>query len=233
MNYLPRAILFFLFFSVYQVFTQTYGNEWIDYSQEYYRIPVMEKGIYKITKQMLDQAGFPTTTVNPKNIQLYYHGQEQPIYIYGEDDFIFDAGDYILFYGELNDGWLDSAMYDNSAEQTNPYYSLINDTAVYFLTWKTDASVKKRFSVESDTIFSQFTATDYCTKEQVNNYTGGYYFGSDLANYASGEGWFDSESFSNATRNKTITLDGLYSGGTATFEVCVSGAPNSNITSGV
>ena len=71
MKYLPKAILFFLFFSVAQVFAQTYGNEWIDYSQEYYRISVMEKGIYKITKQMHDQAGFPTTTVNPKNIQFY------------------------------------------------------------------------------------------------------------------------------------------------------------------
>ncbi|HIE15902.1 MAG TPA: hypothetical protein EYP69_03145 [Bacteroidales bacterium] len=220
--------------SNFHISAQTYGNEWIDYNQTYFKIAVYKKGIYKITKQMLDQSGFPTTTINPKNIQLFYRGEEQPIYIKGEDDFIFDANDYILFYGVPNDGWLDSAMFEHPEEQTNPYYSLINDTATYFLTWKTDTSVKKRFLIDNDTSFSAFSSATYCTTEQINNYTGSYYFGSDLANYASGEGWFDSQTFSNATSTKTIDLNGLYNNnGTVNFEICVVGVPNSDVVSGV
>jgi len=232
-----RLILLFLILCLWQIQvlqSQTYGNEWIDYTQEYYKILVPQKGVYKITKQDLDQAGFPTATVNPKNIQLFYRGVEQPIYINGEDDFIFDAGDYILFYGEPNDGWLDSALYNNPAEQTNPYYSLFNDTSAYFLTWKTDASVKKRYTVIHDTAFSSYMPANHCFKETINQYTGSYYMGADIPDYASGEGWFDNQPFSNATRTKTVSLEGLYdNGGTADFEICVVGVPNSAITSGV
>jgi len=229
------ALMGLLFWGIdYPLFAQFSGNEWIDYSLTYYKISVSQEGIYKITKQTLANAGFPVSTVNPKNIQLFHNGKEQPIYIKGENDFIFDDTDYILFYGKSNDGWLDSALYDMPENQTNPYYSLFSDTAAYFLTWKTDTSTKKRFTLISDTAYSLYPIVPYCMVSEIHNYTDAYYFGSNLSGYGASEGWFDSQAFSNATVTKNIILNGLFdSGGDASFEICVAGVPNSDVYSSV
>ena len=55
-----------------------YSNEWINYAQTYFKIPVAQTGIYRITFQDLQNAGFPL--VDPRTIQLYHRGQEQAIF---------------------------------------------------------------------------------------------------------------------------------------------------------
>ena len=47
----------------------------------------------------------------------------------------FDTGDFIEFYGQGNDGWLEESFYPSADQQTNPYYSLYSDSLAYFLTW--------------------------------------------------------------------------------------------------
>lgn len=123
---------------------QTFGNEWINFSQEYYKIPVTAKGIYRITVNDLTAAGFPVSTVNPKRIQLYHRGKEQAILVNGEADEKLDANDYVEFYGKGNDGTMDSLLYIPSSAQPHKYYSLYSDTTAYFLTWRIDNGVGKR-----------------------------------------------------------------------------------------
>ena len=50
-------------------------------------------------------------TINPKNIQLYGRGVQIPIFIEGEADEVFNPSDFIEFYAEKNDGWLDIELY--------------------------------------------------------------------------------------------------------------------------
>jgi hypothetical protein len=122
--------------SVQTAFAQqvTYGNEWINYSQKYYKIKVPATGIYKLDQAYLQAAGI--TGVDPRNFQLFRRGEEVSIHISGEADGSFDAGDFIEFYGEMNDGTLDRELYkDPNANHINTYYSLYTDTAAYFLTW--------------------------------------------------------------------------------------------------
>ena len=123
------GILLFLFSTV--LFAQPYGNEWIEPSQTYVKFPVCKAGIYRINRDDLVRTNNGFITVNPKNIQVFARGKEQAIYVYGEDDLSFDSGDYIELYAEGNDGFLDKEMYKNPQEQTNPYYSLVNDTIYY------------------------------------------------------------------------------------------------------
>ncbi|WP_205499753.1 putative type IX secretion system sortase PorU2 [Rufibacter psychrotolerans] len=114
----------------------TYGNEWINYNQKYYKIKVPTTGIYRLDKAYLQAAGI--NGVDPRNFQLYRRGQEVAIHVEGEADGSFDANDFIEFYGEKNDGALDRELYkDPDANHINPYYSLYTDTAAYFLTWST------------------------------------------------------------------------------------------------
>lgn len=177
---------------------QTYGNEWINYNQHYYKIKIVADGAYRINYSTLVSQGIPITTFDPRQFQIFAKGEEQFIYIKGENDGVFDPSDYIEFYAERNDGWFDEAMYKNTADQPNPDYSFFNDTAVYFLTWTTGIS-NRRLSVETDRNFSGYTSETYVNYVERENYTSSYYTGATDNNgitsseYTSCEGWFDSE----------------------------------------
>ena len=56
-------------------------------------------GIYIITYQDLLDAGFDPSTIDPRTIKITNKGTEIPIYVYGEEDGIFNTTDYIEFYG--------------------------------------------------------------------------------------------------------------------------------------
>ncbi len=111
------------------------GNEWIKFNQDYYKIPVAKNGMYRLTYTDLQDAGFPVSSVDPRRVQLFHRGQEQALYIEGESDAVFDATDFIEFYGIKNDGTLDASLYEPSSAQPHPYYNLYTDTTSYFLTY--------------------------------------------------------------------------------------------------
>ncbi|RDV15755.1 hypothetical protein DXT99_07025 [Pontibacter diazotrophicus] len=111
---------------------EVYGNEWIDYSQTYYKISVVNTGLHRLSYGFLDSLGL--SSVNPQHLQLFRRGKEVSIYVAGESDGRLDTQDYVEFYGERNDGALDSELYKNPAHQVHQFYSLYTDTAAYFLT---------------------------------------------------------------------------------------------------
>ncbi len=177
---------------------QNYGNEWIDFSQQYYKIKITTSGIHRISYATLVSSGIPVQSLNPKNIQIFGRGEEQYIYIHGENDNAFNAGDYIEFYGMKNDGWLDQYIYNNPADQPNSDFSLFNDTAVYFLTWNT-LTANRRLTVETDRNFTGYTAESNIWYTSRMNYTSSYYdgktdeYGNTDPRYTDCEGWFGNE----------------------------------------
>ncbi len=110
-------------------------NAWINFSQSYYKIPVTKNGIYRLTYADLQAAGVPIGAVDPRRINLMHRGVEQSIFVQGQSDATFDPSDYIEFYGERNDGTLDTDLYSAPEAQPHKYYNLFNDTSAYFLTW--------------------------------------------------------------------------------------------------
>ena len=180
------------------IFAQKYGNEWINFNHNYYKIKIGKEGIYRIDSATLQSIGFPLSSVDPKNIQLWINGEEQPILVNGENDGSFNSGDYIEFYGTYNDGKLDSSLYLNPSEQPHQYMSLYSDTATYFLTFTTSTQ-GKRIQVNNDKDYTGKTADPYFLYEQViwyNNKNGGTFWDSfGFSNeefhseYTEGEGW--------------------------------------------
>ncbi|MEO6882573.1 MAG: C25 family cysteine peptidase [Bacteroidia bacterium] len=193
-------LTFFLLISATGLFAQTFGNEWINYSQKYYKIKISSDGVYRVDSTTLANAGIPLNTIHPKNFQIFAKGIEQ--YIYCSDaGSVFKNGDYLEFYAQHNDGTFDSLAYSNIPYLPNPYYSLFNDTATYFLTWNSSLT-NKRMSVQTDTAFSLYTPSNYFFKESVYDnpvvyYSGQTYdLGTDAAtdpHYTTSEGWFDNE----------------------------------------
>ena len=150
----------------------TYGNEWIDYARPHYSFKVASTGIYRITYQAMQQAGIPVSSIQPNQIQLFGKEREQPIFIEDGGDNSFDPGDYIEFYAERNDGWLDSVLYDQTEDIGNPAYSLYNDTLCYYLTWKPGSH--KRYVVETDVNFSNFNPAPFILNKSEVNWSNRY-----------------------------------------------------------
>lgn len=175
--------------------SQSNGNEWINYTQSYYKFEIYQTGIHKIDYNALNNAGVPLSTFSTKNIQLFGREKEIPIYIVDGGDQSFDNGDYLIFFAEKNDGWIDSLVYKNPAGIGNPSYSLYNDTINYFFTWN-DQTNNLRFQLESDNNFNSVpTPAPFWLKKIEQSYTDFYVECRDNNGYSSssffvdGEGW--------------------------------------------
>lgn len=145
---------------------QLYGNEWINYSQKYYRIPLPKNGAYRIDSATLANAGIPLGSISPQNLQLFIKGAEQYIYIQGESDGVFNGSDYLEFYAEKNDGRFDSLAYTNVAFLPNPYLAMWNDTNYAFISWNSSLN-NRRMIPETDVSFGGYTPSSYYYTEKV------------------------------------------------------------------
>jgi len=194
----------FLFLS-FGVAAQPYGNEWIDYSSNrtYLKFYAGEDGVYRIDYATLNfelqAAGTSIAAVDPRSIQIFAKGEEQYLYINGEGDGSFDPGDYIEFYAEANDGWLDEQLYPSPEQHTNPYYSLYSDSLAYFLTWNPDNS-QSSFRME-EVPYNNPTSSNisFLWYEELYVFTNTYQQGEELgagkayARYTGGKGWMSSQ----------------------------------------
>ncbi len=179
---------------------QSYGNEWIVYSQKYLKIKVANDGIYRVDSTVLSNAmnaiGVPLSSVDPRNFQLFHNGLEEYIWVQGETDGTFDGTDFLEFYGIHNDGAKDSALYLNGNTILNPYYSIYTDTAVYFLTWNSSLA-NRRFTNTADTAFSTYTPAQWFTNRETFIGAAAYFPGVQNAlgltdpDFISSEGFYD------------------------------------------
>lgn len=224
-------------FVTFQVKAQTYGNEWINYSQFYYKIKIAQNGVYRIDSATLAAAGVPVGVggIDPNRFQIFNKGVQQYIYVEGENDNVFNTSDFIEFYAEKNDGSLDSLLYTNSNFVPNPYYSLINDTAVYFLTWN-GLTTNNRMSIDTASDYSSYVPDNYFFKDVVSEFHSGYYDGQTDAvggtdcRYTKSEGWFDANVISlGGIGTYSISTPNKYSSGPdAKFKSVVLGASRSS-----
>ena len=189
-----RYILVCLFFiNVVASKAQNFGNEWINYNQKYYSFPVVQSGIYKLDYSTLLSAGIPLNTFQPSNIQVFGREKEVSLFIEDGGDNTLNSGDYILFYAQRNDGWLDSTLYDDPSWLGNPKYSLYNDTIQYFFTWN-NLTTNKRVQIETDINVSAHSPANFVLFEKSSWYNEKYNEGeknSDASSsyFVHGEGW--------------------------------------------
>ncbi len=144
---MKRILLFLFVFTVLKAGAQTYNNEWIkDYSKPYYKFKVAVNGMYRINQPVLAGIGLAGADVN--NFQLFRNGVEVPIYTSVQSG-VLGASDYIEFWGEMNDGKPDNALYRQADFQINDKWSLQTDTAAYFLTLNPGVANKRLIPEQS------------------------------------------------------------------------------------
>lgn len=230
------TLLLISLISCFLLKAQTYGNEWISYGQEYFSFSVVESGIHKIEYAAMVNAGLPLASISSANLQIFGREKEIPLYIEDGGDAVIDNGDYLLFYAERNDGWLDSTLYDEQDWIGNPKYSLYNDTIEYFLTWNSLES-NARFGIESAVDFQNYDADDFVIEEQFSYYSSSYNEGeksSDASSsfYMPGEGWGSAPKNGNTGYTwdfSALNFEGIFQGVTApliNYESVVVGRSN-------
>ncbi|QHV99600.1 putative type IX secretion system sortase PorU2 [Spirosoma endbachense] len=173
-----RNTLFALFALIFAHYswaqTPLPGNEWINYQQAYYKIPIVQNGLYRITAAELQKAGIPINSIDPATVQLFHRGLELAIYMEGAADNKLDASDFLEFYGRRNDGAQDSLLYRPINAQPHQYYNLFSDTTAYFLTWRLDGKPGKRMASYTDTDFTNLTPEAYHWEEELRLFTDTY-----------------------------------------------------------
>ncbi|MFT3843572.1 MAG: C25 family cysteine peptidase [Lacibacter sp.] len=205
------AILFICSFASAQ--TQTYMNEWIDYSKTYHKFSIAATGVYRISQAQLTTLGI--AGADASHFQLWRNGQQVPIYTSSPAGSLPSNG-YIEFWGETNDGKWEKRMYLNPDYQINDKWSIFTDTAAYFLTVNTTASANSRLVQTNNNLATPqlpepyfiYTAGNY----YKNNLNYGYAsnVGSNVysSSFDRGEGYTSSEFAPSATL--TTTLSNLY-----------------------
>ncbi len=199
---------------------QNFGNEWVNTSQTYFKIPIAERGIYRITGAQLTKAGVPSS-VDPTTLQLFHRGKEQSIFIEGEADLKLDDTDFLEFYGIKNDGTQDSVFYFNSKKPINPYFNLYSDSTAYFLTWKLDKSKGKRMAVVQENNSQSLKPEPFHLEERIQQFLGDYSPGNSFpigffnwnnvfyTHYDDSEGWSSGQYGSTVMFKSINTLDYL------------------------
>ena len=150
---------------------QPYNNEWINFSNTYYKFQVGATGLYRIPQSVLATAGLGNVPV--QNYQLFRNGQEVPIYTSAASGTL-GSSDYIEFWGQMNDGVPDVPLYYNPAYQHTKYKSLQTDTAVYFLTVNSTGNTFHYQTVTNDPTSSSLTPAPYFM------YTVGTYYSNNI-----------------------------------------------------
>jgi len=193
--------------------TRVYADHSVLADGKWVKMGVTATGIYRLNYADLQAMGFNPDAINPANIRIYGNNggmlpeanskpriddlRENSIYVAGESDGKFDAGDYILFYAKGPDSWVNSG--------TDQYFhhvrNLYSDVNYYFITM--DKGPGKRVGSQPS-----LTQTPDFIITKFNDFA--FYEKNNLNLIKSGREWYDQDIFElTTTRNYSFTFADL------------------------
>ncbi|MCP5063148.1 MAG: hypothetical protein GY936_11885 [Ignavibacteriae bacterium] len=186
-------------------------DSWIDYTKQYLKIGTAKDGIYRVSKGKLEELNVNVSSVNPKTFRLLLRGEELPIYVEGESDFVFNNEDFIEFIGVRNMGGKHRELggYD---QPYNEYLGRYTDTTIYWLTW--DGAEGKRVDVSNGNDITATDTLDYYS--QVEHFEKNKWFDFSCASLVRRETpyWIENKTWNDGgigigIRNKPFTVSSL------------------------
>ncbi|MFM2265644.1 MAG: type secretion system sortase PorU [Bacteroidota bacterium] len=207
-------------------FTSIYNS--VLASGDFFRFYITKSGVYRISKDFLQQLGINTSGLDPRKIQLYGNGgrmiplknnvpypadlTENAIQIIGEEDGLFDSSDYILFYGEGVDTW------NNESQTTNNLYA---DKSYYYI----------KVGTENGKRMGPLVETDVPTTLIINEFDDYQYHEIDRVNIARlGRRWFGEEFQVNNEQSFDFSVPNVVAGSNSSLKVYTAAAAG-NFTS--
>lgn len=178
---------------------QIFGNEWINTSQDYFKVKLAKDGIYKIKLSDLEAAGMPISSLNLDGIQIFNKGNEIPLKL---------ENGYIYFYGEKNNGDIDTLLWDSGDKSQNTNFSYYTDSASYFITHSNQTG--KRFSNVNTSNLSSLPKINFYWNNEQLDFTerwGAGFSGISHPKFSAGEGLMSSVVSRFKAQQKDITFD--------------------------
>ncbi len=179
-----RLRTYLIFFFSIALSLQGYSQSSVLSTGNWYKLAVLERGIYKIDANTLSKLGISTSDIDPRNIAIYGNGGggmlpqpnstpriddllENAILVSGENDGIFNNDDYILFYGNTPD----KIVFNLQTEAFDYEKNLYSDTLFYFLTIKNNKG--KRIETKANSgilgdIISSYQKFQFHEKDEFN-----------------------------------------------------------------
>lgn len=164
-------------------------------SGTFYKIKVDKSGVFKITTKFLRDNGINPSNINPKNFRIYGNGglmlpehnldprytsvQENAIQVTGEEDGVWNDGDYALFYAQGPHGF--NVYKSVHADPTNRrietrrdtsrnFVNIYDDYSYYFINF--DLGPGKRIEEEDQEVsavpFTRYDEYQYLNEEKYN-----------------------------------------------------------------
>lgn len=203
-----------------------YGNEWINYSQQYFKIKVGGSGMCRVYVSELIKSGFPLPTVFGSNLMLFRDGKEVPIYVSAE---VIQSGDYIEFWADGPNGNVDRELYLKPEYQPNPNLSLFNDTACYFLTFDHSSNHLRYAATPNNIPNTPPAAEPYCLATTQYSATTTWLAGPSYAapvdlwssSFDAGEGYVNGAYNASGTPTVSLNAPNLVAGVDATLSATV------------
>ncbi|MEM7109166.1 MAG: type IX secretion system sortase PorU [Bacteroidota bacterium] len=212
-----RRRTFYIFLAF--LFISVYGNAQNSVLQEglWYKIPVTEDGVYKLSYEFLRNTGIPVDDLDPRKIKIYgnsggmlpqSNSEQRPfgllessIQVVGEEDGSFDNSDYVLFFASGPHGY----AYDNDELQYE--YNIYSDLNYYFLTY--EGAQGARIATAEDLgegfpIIDTFNDFRHYEIEETNL-------------LISGREWYGERFDLNTQRDFTFDVEGLHTGSEVTI----------------
>lgn len=210
--------------------TAQYGNEWILFDQEYFKLTVAEDGWYQVTSADLEAAGFNTNLVAADRLRLFKNGEEVALSVASDNGRLVS----FEFYGERNDGRLDEPIYITPEAQPHDYYSLFSDSTTYFLTYANAGPDGRRIAFSTDNDNTGLSPERYHLAQsqilQTNRYSAGQEYTSEnlsLPQYDFGEGWSGDLVRRNSSQDFTFSLSNTNTNGPdPSLEIVMIGGNN-------
>lgn len=163
---------------------KSFGTSSVLATGDWYKIGVLNEGVFKISYQFLDNLGVDMNNVDPNTFKLYGNGgkmlptlnsdlreddlKQNCVHVEGASDGVFNTNDFVLFYGQSPHDW----SYDGSSKFTHEM-NKFSDTTYYFITFSNTGEPAKRISVQAsqsnpNNIVSTFNAHEYYERDLVN-----------------------------------------------------------------
>lgn len=214
-----------------------FGNEWIDYSAQYWTFKCPEDGILFLDYDQLQAAGFPVAGINPEEIRFFGRGRELPLILNDGGDGSLDPGDYLSLIVRKNDGWLDEEVYTSPVLRVNPYYSLFNDTASYYIS-PGNGAVGERLPFFTSAGYNDYAPELFAVRHTYISYSEEYMagaqdaYGISLPYYEAAEGWYQQRFPKGGSRSADIPTPSAYQGGGAPAALVTAVSAGSSMAAG-
>ncbi|MBN2009625.1 type IX secretion system sortase PorU [candidate division KSB1 bacterium] len=209
--------------------------------QQWLKIVIKDEGMYKITGKTLSDFAIDIKSIDPSKLRLYNNGGreldrsekaepsegliENSMLVEAGNDGVFDALDYIVFYGKSVNNW----EYDSERRGYFHYMNHYTDENVYWLSWSGYQNGKRMTikTVGQDENLSPdpyYTSLAYYDQNDENFLSSGYEWFSQAMN--SGTKYTFGIELPNAVPDNTLFRFQMYNNTTGAhqFVITVNGA---------